>query len=58
MLPDPFTVQALTDALELSLRLPDALDKMRRDARSYSENSDFYHRTELFWKFIEGDDHA
>ena len=58
VLPDPFTVQALTDALELSLRLPDALDKMRRDARSYSESSDFYHRTELFWKFIEEDDHA
>ena len=53
VLPDPFTVQALTDALELSLRLPDALDKMRRDARAYSVKSDFYHRTELFWKFIE-----
>ena len=58
VLPAPFTVQALADALELSLRLPDALDKMLRDARSYSERSDFYHRTELFWKFIEGDDHA
>ena len=58
VLPDPFTVRALTDTLELSLRLPNALDKMRRDARSCSARSDFYHRTELFWKFIEEDAHA
>ena len=58
VLPDPFTVQSLTDALELSLRLPEALDKMRRDARSFAGKTDFYHRTESFWKFIEEDDHA
>lgn len=58
VLPAPFTVQSLADALELALRLPDALDKIRRDARSFAGKTDFYHRTESFWKFIEEDDHA
>lgn len=53
VLSEPFTVQSLTDALELSLRLPDALSKMRSDARSYAGKADFRHRTETFWNFIE-----
>jgi UDP-glucose:(heptosyl)LPS alpha-1,3-glucosyltransferase len=53
VLPEPFTVQSLTDALELTLRMPDALPRMCQDVRSFAAETDFYHRTELFWKFIE-----
>ena len=58
VLEEPFAVSALVDALELSLRLPDALDRMRKDAREYAGRIDFRHRTECFWDFIEEKDHA
>lgn len=53
VLPDPFAVTALRDALEIVLRLPDAVSRMRHDARIYAEKTDFRHRTEAFWNFIE-----
>ncbi len=55
---EPFAVSALRDALELSLRLPDGLKRLRRDAVQYARQTDFYHRTEDFWKFIEETGHA
>ena len=58
VLEEPFSVIALTAALELALRLPDALERMRRDACAYAGKTDFYHRTECFWRFIEDGPHA
>ena len=58
VLPEPFTVSALRDALELSLGLPNALSGLRQAAVRYAENADFHHRTECFWKFIEEAAHA
>lgn len=53
VLPQPFTEQSLTEALDMTLRLSGNLHRMRSDARRYAEQADFYHRTETFWKFIE-----
>lgn len=58
ILPEPFAAAALVDALNLTLRLPDALSRMRRDAHDYAGKTDFYHRTECFWNFIEETAHA
>ncbi|MBO4648970.1 MAG: glycosyltransferase family 4 protein [Lentisphaeria bacterium] len=58
VLPEPFTVSALRDALELSLSLPNALNGLRRTAVRYAEKADFHHRTECFWNFIEETAHA
>ena len=58
VLPQPYKEQSLTEALDLTLRLRGALDRMKSDARKYAEQTDFYHRTETFWKFIEETDHA
>ena len=46
VLPEPFAVSALRDALELSLGLPNALSGLRRAAVRYAEKADFHHRTE------------
>ena len=58
VLPEPFSVTALTDALDFSLRLPDALARMRADTAAFSRKSDFHHRTEYFWDRIEEKQHA
>jgi len=58
VLPEPFSAAALTDALELSLRLPGALEQMRKDALEYARKSDFHHRTESFWQYVEEGAHA
>ena len=58
VLPEPFSCRSLTEALELTFRLPDALDRMRSDAAEYALKADFHHRTECFWNFIEEDGHA
>jgi len=58
VLPEPFTGSALRDALELSLGLPNALCGLRRAAVQYAGKTDFHHRTECFWKFIEEGGHA
>ena len=58
VLPQPFTEQSLTEAIDLTLRLPGNLQRMRSAARKYAEQADFYHRTETFWKFIEEAHHA
>ena len=58
VLPEPFSAAALTDALDLSMRLPDALSRMRADTAAFARKSDFRHRTECFWKFVEETGHA
>ena len=58
VLPEPFNCRNLTEALELTFRLPDALDRMKSDAAEYAQRIDFYHRTECFWNFIEENSHA
>ncbi len=58
VLPEPYSAGALADALELSLRLPDALERMRKDAQEYARKTDFHHRTESFWQYIEEGAHA
>lgn len=58
VLPEPFACRALTEALELTFRLPDALERMKSDAVKYARQIDFYHRTECFWNFIEENNHA
>ena len=58
VLPEPFSVSSLVDALEIVSRLPDALSRMRKDAGEYAGKIDFYHRTECFWNFMEETDHA
>ena len=58
VLPEPFRSQSLTEALELTFRLPDALERMKSDAVKYAHQTDFYHRTDRFWDFIEEGNHA
>lgn len=58
VLPEPFTVPALTESLELALRLPDATARMRADAVEYAGKTDFHHRTETFWHYVEEGIHA
>ena len=58
VLPEPYSDAALTYALELSLSLPDALDRMRSDALKYARTADFHHRTEAFWQYVEEGSHA
>lgn len=58
VLPEPYRKSALTDALELGLRLPGGLERMRRNAEKYAVRTDFHHRTECFWNFVEETDHA
>ncbi|MBQ9336521.1 MAG: glycosyltransferase family 4 protein [Lentisphaeria bacterium] len=59
VLPEDCGGQAVCDALQLTLSLPDALGSLRTAARAYAEKADFHHRTERFWDFIEEKaDHA
>ena len=53
VLPENCGSQAVHDALELTLSLPDALDRLKAAARTYAGKADFHHRTERFWEFIE-----
>ena len=53
VLPENGGSQAVRDALELTLTLPDALNRLRTSAREYAGKVDFYHRTECFWDHIE-----
>ena len=58
VLPENSGSHAVRDALELTLSLPDALDRLKATARAYAEKTDFHHRPERFWEFIEEDGHA
>ena len=58
ILPQPFKEQSLAEAIDLALRLPGALDRMKTDARKYAGQTDFHHRAETFWSFIEEGTHA
>ena len=58
VLTEPYRKTALMDALELTLGLPGALDRMRKDAEKYAAKTDFHHRTEKFWDFIGEAAHA
>lgn len=58
VLPENGGSQAVREALELTLSLPDALERLKTAAREYAGKADFYHRTERFWEFIEEGGHA
>ena len=53
VLPENCGSPAVRDALELTLTLPDAPERLRTAAREYAGKVDFYHRTECFWDHIE-----